>query len=295
MLYFASGYSVIQALNAITGELLWRYDPHATEVAGERMRGAWGVRGIAYWEGKIFTGTVDGRLIAIDARTGRELWSVMTVEPKATGATFPARRWVFNGNVVIGHGGGDFAPVRGYVTAYDADTGAQKLALPHRARQSRGRLRERRHAHGGGNLGRRMVALSAAAARSGTPWPTTRVTTGSTSAPATARRGTRKSAAPAAATICSSARSSRSMPTRGEYVWHYQVNPGETWDYNAAMDIELADLEIEGRTRHVILHAPKNGFFYVIDREDGTLISAEPFAQNITWAERIDPRDRAAG
>ena len=74
----------------------------------------------------------------------------------------------------------------------------------------------------------------------------------------------------------------------GRYVWHYQVNPGETWDYNNAMDIELGDLTIGGKLRPVIMHAPKNGFFYVIDRETGKLISAEKFAHNVTWADRID-------
>jgi quinohemoprotein ethanol dehydrogenase len=73
----------------------------------------------------------------------------------------------------------------------------------------------------------------------------------------------------------------------GAYKWHYQINPGEVWDYDAAMDVQLAELIIDGKPRKVLLTAPKNGFFYVIDRIDGKLISAEPFAK-VTWASRID-------
>ena len=286
VLYFASGFSVIQALNAITGEVLWRYDPQATEVAGERMRSAWGIRGIAYWEGKIFTGTVDGRLIAIDARTGRELWSVMTLE-EGDGRYISGPPQVFNGKVVIGHGGGDFAPVRGYVTAYDANTGRQVwrfYTVPGNPADGFENDAMRMAAetwtgewwrYGGGGTVWHAMAYDPRYNRlyigtgNGAPW-------------------NQKIRSPEGGDnlfLCSIVALDADT---GEYVWHYQVNPGETWDYNAAMDIELADLQIEGRTRHVILHAPKNGFFYVIDREDGRLISAEPFAQNITWAERID-------
>lgn len=286
VLYFASGFSVIQALNAITGEVLWRYDPQATEVAGERMRSAWGIRGIAYWEGKVFTGTVDGRLIAIDARTGRELWSVMTLE-EGDGRYISGPPQVFNGKVVIGHGGGDFAPVRGYVTAYDANTGRQVwrfYTVPGNPADGFENDAMRMAAetwtgewwrYGGGGTVWHAMAYDPRYNRlyigtgNGAPW-------------------NQKIRSPEGGDnlfLCSIVALDADT---GEYVWHYQVNPGETWDYNAAMDIELADLQIEGRTRHVILHAPKNGFFYVIDREDGRLISAEPFAQNITWAERID-------
>ncbi|MET0293993.1 MAG: PQQ-binding-like beta-propeller repeat protein, partial [Phenylobacterium sp.] len=73
----------------------------------------------------------------------------------------------------------------------------------------------------------------------------------------------------------------------GKYVWHYQANPGVTWDYNNAMDIQLATLNIGGKPRDVLMHAPKNGFFYVIDRKDGKLISAEKFAP-ANWASRVD-------
>lgn len=286
VLYFASGYSVIHALSAATGELLWKYDPHAPEAAGERMRGAWGVRGIAYWRGKVYTGTVDGRLIALNARDGREVWSVNTVEPN-DGRYISGPPQVFNGTVVIGHGGADFAPVRGYVTAYDADTGRQKwrfYTVPGNPADGFENDAMRAAAqtwtgewwrYGGGGTVWNAMAYDPRYNRlyigtgNGSPW----------------NQKVRSPGGGDNLFLCSIIALDADT---GEYVWHYQVNPGETWDYNAAMDIELADLEIDGHTRPVILHAPKNGFFYVIDRENGHLISAERFAQNVTWAERID-------
>ena len=124
VLYFGAGHSVVHALDAKTGKELWRYDPEAPQKAGEKLRSAWGIRGIAYGEGRIYTGTVDGRLIALDAKTGALLWSSMTIEAN-DGRYISGPPTFFNGKVIIGHGGGDFAPVRGYVTAYDAKTGKQ--------------------------------------------------------------------------------------------------------------------------------------------------------------------------
>lgn len=286
VLYFASGYSVIHALNATTGELIWKFDPEAPQVAGQRMRGAWGVRGIAYHDGKLYTGTVDGRLIAIDARTGHELWSAVTVEPN-DGRYISGPPWVFNDTVVIGHGGADFAPVRGYVTAYDADTGAQKwrfYTVPGNPAEGFENDAMRMAAetwngewwrYGGGGTVWHAMAYDPVYNRiyigtgNGAPW----------------NQRIRSPGGGDNLFLCSIIALDADT---GEYVWHYQVNPGETWDFNAAMDIQLADLEIEGRTRHVLMQAPKNGFFYVIDREDGRLISAERFAQNVNWAERID-------
>jgi quinohemoprotein ethanol dehydrogenase len=128
----------------------------------------------------------------------------------------------------------------------------------------------------------------AVAAPYGTPWPMIPNMTAFTSVPAMVRRGTRKSAAPARGDnlfVCSIIALDADT---GEYVWHYQINPGETWDYNAAMDIALADLPVNGKTRPVLMTAPKNGFYYVIDRENGKLLSAEKFVDGVTWATKID-------
>ncbi|PKP99906.1 MAG: PQQ-dependent dehydrogenase, methanol/ethanol family [Alphaproteobacteria bacterium HGW-Alphaproteobacteria-13] len=285
VLYYAAGHSVVTAVDAATGKEKWTYDPEVWKVAGEKLRAAWGIRGIAYDNGKIFTGTIDGRLIAIDARTGKPLWSVMTVEKDdqryVTGAP-----WVFKGKVVIGHGGADFAPVRGYVTAYDQDSGRQlwrfhtvpgnpadgfeNPAMEMAAKTWTGEWWK----YGGGGTAWNAMAYDPKYNRiyigvgNGSPW-------------------NQKIRSPEGGDnlfLCSVVALDADT---GEYVWHYQTNPGETWDFNSAMDISLAELTIDGKPRDVLMHAPKNGFFYVIDRKDGKLISAENFVP-VNWASRID-------
>ena len=121
-LYFVTGLGVLHAADVRSGKLLWRYDPESYKTAGHKMRFAWGSRGLAWWGGKLFTGTMDGRLIAVDAKTGQLAWSAMTVSPGDMGNITGAPR-AFDGKVIIGFGGADFGPVRGYVSTYDAETG----------------------------------------------------------------------------------------------------------------------------------------------------------------------------
>jgi quinohemoprotein ethanol dehydrogenase len=292
IMYFAAGYSVVHALDARTGKLLWQYDPKVAAVAGERLRASWGIRGITFGEGKIFTGTLDGRLIALDARTGRPLWSANTVDPD-DGRYITGPPTYFAGKVVIGHGGGDFAPVRGYVTAFHAADGRQAWRFytvpgdpskgPDGAASDSIMLAAAKTwtgewwKHGGGGTAWNAITYDPKFNRiyigtgNGAPW-------------------NQKIRSPGGGDnwfVCSIVAVDA---TTGKYVWHYQINPGETWDYNAAMDITLARLRIEDRERDVILHAPKNGFFYVIDRATGKLISAEKFARNVNWASRIDTK-----
>jgi quinohemoprotein ethanol dehydrogenase len=285
VLYFAAGYSVVHAMDAATGKELWRYDPEAPKAAGRKLRAAWGSRGIAYANGLIFTGTIDGRLIAIDAKTGKPRWSAMTIEPDdsryITGAP-----WVFGDKVAIGHGGADFGPVRGYVTAYDQKTGKQvwrfhtvpgnpadgfeNKAMEMAAKTWTGEWWK----YGGGGTAWNAMAYDPKYNRiyigvgNGAPW-------------------NQKIRSPEGGDnlfLCSIIALDADT---GEYVWHYQTNPGETWDFNSAMDIELAELDIDDKKREVLLHAPKNGFFYVLDRETGKLISAEKIVP-VNWADRID-------
>ena len=121
VIYTAVGYSRIYAIDARSGTVLWQYDP---QVASRKMRMAWGSRGLAYWEGKVYAGVQDGRLFALDAKSGELLWETQTTEPGDNRYITGAPR-VFNGKVIIGHGGADFGHVRGYVTTYDANTGEQ--------------------------------------------------------------------------------------------------------------------------------------------------------------------------
>ena len=287
VLYFAAGGGTIHALDARSGKLLWKYDTHAREQAGEKMRVNWGSRGIAFANGRLFFGTLDGRLLALDPKTGRLLWSVMTTGEN-DGRYITGAPWVFKNTVVIGHGGADFAPVRGYVTAYDQATGKQKWRFytvpgdPAKGFENKAMAMAATTwtgqwwKYGGGGTVWNAMAYDPKYNRiylgtgNGSPW----------------NRHIRSPGGGDNLFLCAIVALDADT---GEYVWHYQTNPGESWDFNSAMDIELADLKIGGRERSVILHAPKNGFFYVIDRADGKLISAEPFVP-VNWASAIDPK-----
>ena len=286
MLYFTASYSVIYAVDARTHKIVWRYDPKVLEVAGERARIFWDSnRGLAYWKGKVFVATGDGRLIGVDAKSGQEVWSTQTFEKTKPLYINGAPR-AFRGKVLIGNGGTEIGAARGYVTAYDAETGKQAWrfflvpgnpadgfedeAQAMAAKTWKGEWWK----HGGGanswhgwtydpDFNRIYIGTG-----NGSPW-------------------NQKIRSPGGGDnlfVCSIVALDADT---GKYVWHYQTNPGETWDYNSNMDIVLADLNIGGKPVKAIMHAPKNGFFYVIDRSNGKLISAEKIAK-VTWASRID-------
>ena len=287
VLYFSTGYSIIHALEAGSGRELWSYDPKVPEASGKKLRLAWGSRGIAWWNGKIYTGTQDGRLIAIDAATGKPVWSVMTVG-KEDGRYISGAPRVFDGKVIIGHGGADVAAIRGYVTTYDAETGAQlwrfylvpgnpadgfeNKAMEMAAKTWFGEWWK----HGGGGTVWNAMSYDPETGTvfvgtgNGSPWNRKIRSQG---------RGDNLFLASIVALDGKT----------GAYKWHYQVNPGESWDYNADMDMEFADLSIDGKPRQVLITAPKDGFLYVIDRRSGQFISAEPLVK-VTWAKGIDSK-----
>ena len=124
VIYLAAGYSIVHAVRATDGRLLWRYDPKVPEKSGQKLRTGWGIRGLALWKDRVYVGTQDGRLLALAAATGQPVWSVQTLDP-ANGAYISGAPRAFNGKIVIGNAGADFSPVRGYVTAYDAETGKE--------------------------------------------------------------------------------------------------------------------------------------------------------------------------
>lgn len=285
-LYFTTGLGVLHAVDAVSGKELWQFDPEVWKREQAKMRTAWGSRGVVWWNGKIYMGTLDGRLIAVDAETGRQSWSVETTT-QGDGRFITGAPRVFDGKVIIGHGGADSAPLRGYVTAYDAAIGKQLWrfytvpgnpadgfeddAMKIAASTWHGEWWKH---GGGGNVWNAMsydpetrtVFLGTG---NGSPWNYKVRSEG---------KGDNLFLSSIVAVNADS----------GEYKWHYQTNPGESWDYNAAMDMEFADLTIAGKPRKVLMTAPKNGFFYVIDRIDGKLISTGKFA-NVTWAKGIDP------
>ena len=285
VLYFATGYSLVHAVDAATGKLLWRYDPKATEKAGLNLRYGWGSRGIAWWNGKIYTGTVDGRLIALDAGSGAPLWSVQTFDKSIGVASITGAPRVFGSKVIIGFGN-DTGKNRGYVTTYDAENGRQLWRF-YTVPSDPAKVFE--------NSAMQMAAKTWAgewwkAGGGGCVWNAMAYDAESDLVYLGTGNGT-----PHNRRVRSEDRGDNLFLTSivalkgntGEYQWHYQVTPGDTWDYEPVSDIELADLVIGGKTRKVLMQASKNGFFYVLDRLTGELLSAEPYAR-VTWASRID-------
>ncbi|MGD2133144.1 MAG: PQQ-dependent dehydrogenase, methanol/ethanol family [Maricaulaceae bacterium] len=285
VMYATSAWSIVYALNPLTGELLWEYDP---EVPRD-----WGVyaccdvvnRGVAVWEGKVFVGTIDGRLIGLDAATGDELWSVDTIAATPPYTITGAPR-VVNGKVIIGNGGAEYG-VRGYVTAYDAETGEQAWrfytvpgnpaggfedpAMEAAAATWTGEWWE----YGGGGTVWDSMAydpelnLLYIGVGNGSPW-------------------NREIRSPEGGDNLYLSSIVALNPDTGEYVWHYQTTPGETWDYTATQHIIVADLEVDGAERRVVMQAPKNGFFYVLDAATGEFISADNYVP-VNWATGVDP------
>ena len=287
VMYFVGSRNIARAVDAVTGELLWTYDPQVTQHAAHRMRIAFvhGSRGMALWGDKVYFATVDGRLIALEAATGREVWTATTIDPSKAMYITGAPK-AFRGKVLIGNGGTEVGPARGYVTAYDAETGKQawrfyivpgnpadgfeNAAMEMAAKTWTG---EWWNVGGGGNSWHGLTydpEFNAVyiGTGNGSPW-------------------NQKIRSPGGGDnlfLCSVLALDADT---GEYRWHYQTTPGETWDYNSNMDIVLADLRIDGRDVKALMHAPKNGFFYVIDRSNGKLISAEPIAE-VNWASHVD-------
>ena len=286
VLYFSGSWSVTRAVDAKTGKLLWEYDPKSIEHAGDRLRIFWDSnRGLAYWKGTIVICTIDGRLIALDAKTGKERWSTQTFD-ESKPMYISGHPKVFRGLVLIGNGGTEFGGSRGFVSAYHVTTG--KLAwrwyvVPGNPADGFEDASQEAAAKtwtgewwkhgGGGNVWNgitydpefNQILLGTG---NGSPW----------------NRKVRSPGGGDNLYLCSVVALDADT---GKYKWHYQTVPGETWDYNSSMDIVLADLDIKGKKTKAILHAPKNGFFYVLDRSNGKLLTAEKIAQ-VTWATGID-------
>jgi len=286
ILFFAGSYSKVWAVDTRTQKVKWTLDPETIKHAGDKLRILWGTsRGLAYWNGKIYAATGDGRLIAIDAESGEEVWTQMTVDPDSPFYITGAPR-AFNGKVIIGNGGAELGPVRGYVTAYDAETGEQMWrwwtvpgnpadgfennAMKYAATTWKGKWWK----HGGGGTVWNAMTYDPdfnhiyLGTGNGTPW----------------NQRIRSPGGGDNLFLCAIVALDADT---GNYKWHYQTVPGETWDFNSAMDIVLADINVHGRDLKVLMHAPKNGFFYIINRSNGKLLSARPFAK-ITWATEVD-------
>ena len=287
VIYTTGEWSVVYAIDARTGQVLWTYDPQVPRARARKICCDVVNRGVALYHGKVYVGTLDGRLIALDAKSGIPAWDITTVDQSQPYAITGAPR-IAKGMVLIGNAGAEFG-VRGYLSAYDAETGRlvwRTYTVP-----------------GDPSRGFESKALEQAAKTwsgkwwvtggGGTPWDTIvydpqldLVYTGT-------GNGTpwhRDLRSPGGGDNLYVASILALRATDGELMWHFQTTPGENWDYDATQPLMLADLRIGGSTRKVIMQASKNGFFYMVDRETGQFISAKPFVNNVTWATGIDPK-----
>lgn len=296
VMYVTSAWSVVYALDAKTGEEKWVFDPEV-----DRSRGAYACcdvvnRGVAIWEGKVFVGTIDGRLIAVDSETGDVLWDKLTVDLSKPYTITGAPR-VVKGKVLIGNGGAELG-VRGYVSAYDVDSGeldwrfyttpnpdkspdgaASDSVFAEMANESWGDDGAWTTSGGGGTVWDSIVYdqvndLIIFGVGNGSPW-------------------NRDFRDPAGGDNLFLSSIVAVKPETGEYVWHFQTTPGDNWDYTATQTIILADLPLgeNGAMRRVAMQAPKNGFFYVLDAATGEFISGDGFVPQ-SWTTGLDENGR---
>jgi quinohemoprotein ethanol dehydrogenase len=287
VIYTTGEWSVAYALDAKTGEILWTFDPKIPRERARTICCDVVNRGVALYNGKVYLGTLDGRLIALDAKTGKPVWDVVTVDQSKPYAITGAPR-IAKGKVLIGSAGSEFG-VRGYISAYDPESGKllwRTFTVP-----------------GDPSRGFESKALETAAKTwhgqwwvaggGGTPWDSIvydpdldLVYTGTGNGTAWYR----DLRSPGGGDNLYLASILALRASNGELVWHFQVTPGDNWDYDATQPLMLADLPIGGSTRKVLMQASKNGFFYLLDRQTGQFISAKTFVKGVTWATGIDPK-----
>lgn len=291
-LFTTSAWSKVQAFDAASGKLMWQFDPKVPGAAAVKACCDVVNRGAAFWDGRVYIGTIDGRLIAIDAHTGKQVWSVQTTDPESNNTITGAPR-IVKGKVIIGNGGAELG-ARGYVTAYDAETGRKAwrfYIVPGDPAKPDGEVSDRplrdlasktwagkwwTHAEGGGGGGTAWDAMAY-----DPELDLLYIGTGNASYWNKAYRSPGDGDNLFVASVLAL------RADTGEYVWHYQETPGDEWDYTSTQNMVLATINQEGRPRKVLMHAPKNGYFYVLDRATGKLLSAKPFIP-LTWSSGID-------
>ncbi len=287
-LYVTSSWSVVHALDAATGALLWSHDPQVPRSHARAICCGVVNRGAALFGDRLYVGTLDGRLVALERASGRVVWQVQTTDPAQPYSITGAPR-VVEGRVLIGNAGADFG-VRGYVSAYDAASGA----LLWRTHTVPGNPADGFESEAMRRAAETWTGEWWRAGGGGTVWdaiaydPELRLVYVGTGNGAPYARWLRS---PGGGDNLYLSSILALRPETGEIVWHYQSTPAETWDYTATQHILLADLELGGRLRKVLLQAPKNGFFFVIDRETGEFLSAQPIVP-VSWATGYDARGR---
>ena len=286
VMYTSGSWSIVYAIDARTGKQLWKWDPEVPKATAQKACCDVVNRGVALYNGRVYVGTLDGRLVSLDAESGKVLWQTVTVDQTQNYTITGAPR-IVKGKIIVGNGGGEYG-VRGYVSAYEPDTGklawrfytvpgdpAKGFESPAMERAAKTWTGEWWKLGGGGTVWDSFtydpeLDLLYVGVGNGTPW-------------------NQRLRSPGGGDNLYLSSIVALKPDTGEYVWHYQTTPGETWDYTATQHMILADLTIGGRTRKVLMQAPKNGFFYVLDRATGEFISAAAYT-DITWATGVDQK-----
>ena len=289
VMYTSGTWGYVYALDAATGKLLWKYDPEARPQAARNPCCDLVNRGVAVWKGKVYVASIDARLHAIDAATGKRVWVADTVVDHTMPYTSTGAPLIAGKVVVIGNGGSDMGKtgVRGYISAWDLETGKfawRFYAVPHpTGPQEHPDLehaaktwdpRKPEH-HGGGSPWDGLAydpALDLVYFGTGNAAPYDLTDIGPTqfdalyTASIVAVKG-----------------------STGEYAWHYQTTPHDEWDFDSVQKFVLAELPVGGKPRQVIMQASKNGFFYVLDRRTGELLGAKNYTY-VNWTSGLDPK-----
>jgi quinohemoprotein ethanol dehydrogenase len=284
VIYMTSSFARVWAINAETGEQMWMFDPQAG--VHNSFANSYSARinkGVAVSKGKVYVGSPDCRLIAINADTGKQIWEKLTCDPSAEYAITGAPR-VANGKVFIGNGVSDYG-ARGYVSAYAGDTGKLLWRFytvpgnpdnPHEneiLKMAAGTWADGWAKNGGGSAWDAIVYDAELnqlyiGTDSALPWDVSVRSPGEGD------------------NLFTNSIIALDADT-GKYIWHYQTVPADAWDLNAANHMILADLDVSGKKEKVLMQAPKNGFFYLLERRTGKLLSAEKYVK-VTWASHID-------
>ncbi len=290
VMYVSTAWSMVKAYDAGTGKLLWSYDPQVpraklVDVCCDAVN-----RGVAVYKGRVYVGTLAGHLVALNADTGAVLWDKLTI-PEGSHMAITGAPRIAKGKVLIGSAGAEYI-TRGYLAAYDAETGKEAwrfYTVPgDPSKPVEGKHLEaaaKTWPEGAWKLG-----------GGGTVWDsitydpkTDLVYFGTANAePWSPRARTGGKDGPVGDSLYTASIVAVKADT-GEYAWHFQETPEDRWDFDSNQQIIVADQEVEGVKRRVLLHAPKNGFFYTLDAATGKFISGKPFAKTINWAAGLDP------
>ena len=285
VMYASTAWSMVKAYDAATGKKLWEFDPKVpraklVDVCCDAVN-----RGVAVYKGKVYVGTIDGRLVALNAETGAVIWDKLTI-PAGSHMTITGAPRIAKGMVLIGSGGSEYIS-RGYLAAFDADSGAEKwrfytvpgdpsqpLDGKHLEAAAKTWAPDAWKRGGGGTVWDSITYdpktdLIYFGTANAEPWNP-------------AARGSKAGDSLYTASIVAV------KPETGEYVWHFQETPEDRWDFDSNQQIIAADQTVDGKVRRVLMHAPKNGFFYTLDAATGKFLSGKPFAA-ITWASGLDP------